>query len=88
MTLAVLNQVRIALEDGFGEQLAARNLDPEFAFETEDDVQEIDGLGAQISLQRGRRFNVFLIHVQRLDQRRGHLGINFVLRRHRSKPPT
>src|SRR3974390_37053 len=37
---AVWDQVRIALEDGFGEQLATRDLDPEFTLKAEDDVEE------------------------------------------------
>ena len=50
---AVLDEFRVALEDRFREQFAARDLDPELALEAEDDVQEVDRLGAQIALQRG-----------------------------------
>src|ERR1700722_10666877 len=50
---AVFDELRVALEDRFGEQFAARDLDPEFAFEAEDDVQEVNGLGTQIALQGG-----------------------------------
>src|SRR5262249_21747287 len=72
--------------DRLGEQLAARDLDPELALQPEDDVQEVDRLGPQVALERGRRLDVFLIHVQRLDQRRGHLLVNFAVRQHRISP--
>src|SRR5262245_45201181 len=39
---AVLHEVGVTLEDRLGEQLAARDLDPELALEAEDDVEEVD----------------------------------------------
>src|SRR5687768_10352951 len=42
--LAILHELRIALEDGFREEFAAGNLDTELPLEAEDDVQEVDGL--------------------------------------------
>ena len=53
--LAVLHELRVALEDRLGEQLAARDLDAELALQAEDDVEEVDRLGPQVALQRRRR---------------------------------
>src|SRR5436309_1324523 len=43
---AVLYKLRVALEDRFREQFAAGDLDAELPFQAEDDVQEVDRLGA------------------------------------------
>ena len=48
--LAVGHELGIALEDLLGKELVAWDLDPELAFQAEHDVQEIDGLGPQVSL--------------------------------------
>src|SRR5262249_8063365 len=39
---AVLHELRIALKNRLGEQLAARDLDPELPLQAEDDVEEVD----------------------------------------------
>ena len=67
--LAVLHELGVALEDRFREQLAARDLDAELALEPEDDVEEVDRLGAEVALQRDGRVDLVLVDVQRLDQR-------------------
>src|SRR5581483_5059861 len=36
--LAVLHEIRVAVEDGFREKFPARDFDPEFTLEPEDDV--------------------------------------------------
>src|SRR5262249_23230955 len=52
--LAVSNEAGVALEDGLGEQFAARDPDAELPLQAEDDVQKVDRLGAQVALERGR----------------------------------
>src|SRR5438874_365040 len=49
--LAVLDELGIALENRFREQLAARDLDAKLALQAEDDVEKIDRFGSQVSLQ-------------------------------------
>ena len=57
-----------------GEQLAARDLDPEIALEAEDDVQKVDRLGAQVALERGLAGHFVLVHAQGIHQR----GLDFL----------
>src|SRR5262249_31091089 len=48
--LAVLHELRVAVEDRIGEQFAARDLDSELALQPEEEGQEVDRLGPQIAL--------------------------------------
>src|SRR5262249_50733453 len=76
--LAVLDELGVALEDRFREQLAAGDLDAELALQPEHDVQEVDRLGPQVTHQCRLRVDLVLVDVQRLDERRGHLLIDLV----------
>src|SRR5262249_44027443 len=81
-----------ALEDRFGEELAARNLDAELALQPEDDIQEVDRLGAEVRLEPGLRGNLFFIDVQRIHEDGGHLPLDLFLTLHGthlrySRPP-
>src|SRR5262245_10643761 len=79
---AVLDELRVALEDRLREQLAARDLDTKLPLQAKDDVEEVDGLRAEVALQGGGRLDVLLIDVERLDQGRGDLFEDFFLRLH------
>jgi hypothetical protein len=53
----VVDQFGVTLEDGFGKQLAARDLDGKRTLEAKGNVEEINRLGPQITLQGGRGFD-------------------------------
>src|SRR5262249_14000159 len=48
--LPVAHELEIALEDGLRKEFIAWDLNPKLAFQTEHDVQEVDGLGSQVTL--------------------------------------
>jgi hypothetical protein len=52
------------LKDALGEQFDALDPDAELALQAEEDVQEIDRLGPQVTLERRRRPDLVLVQVQ------------------------
>ena len=56
-----ITKLRVALEDGLGEQLAARDLDAELPLEPEDDVQKVDRLRPQVAHQRSLGSDILLV---------------------------
>jgi hypothetical protein len=49
------------MKERLTEQLAARDLDPELALQAEHDVQEVDGLRAQVREEGRRRDDLVLL---------------------------
>ena len=68
----VRNEVRITRKNRLGEQLPARDLDPEVPLEPEHDIEKINRLGAQIALKGGVAGHVFFIYAQGVHQRTPH----------------
>ena len=81
--LAVLDVLGVG-QDVLGEELAAGDADLERLLQAEDDVEEVDRLGAEIADQRRFRSDLVLVDAQGVDQRGSDLFKNFFLCRHRS----
>ena len=76
--LAVLHELCVASGDQRGEQLAMRDLDHELTFQAEHDVQEVDGLRAQIPFQGRGGLDVVFLHAQCLHEQLRYHRIDFV----------
>src|SRR3954452_1444466 len=66
--LAIFDVLGIG-EDVFREQLTALDLDSERFLEAEHDIEEVDRLGAEVTLERGNWLYFVLIDAERIDQR-------------------
>jgi hypothetical protein len=76
--LPVINECRVPHDDLIWEQLVLVDLDPEVALEAEDNVQEIDGLSAQIALQGRGRLDFLFFDAQRFHKHSRDPSVDFV----------
>ena len=73
---------RVIRGDRVREQLVALDPDPEFTLQAEHDIQEVDGLRPQVSLQGGGGDDVVFLDAQRLHQHFPDPRMNLVCVRH------